>query len=175
MSMAVGTLLTEEEFLNLPEFEGRQELIDGELVELPPAKHSHNQRLRWHRRFLESALGEERVFSEEGFRLAPRRWLIPDLSVTWPQQRIENDYFQGAPMVAIEIASRGNTPEILERKILLYLEYGAAEVWVDYPATRTMMIRRRDGAQHVAADADYVCELLGITIAAADRAADEDK
>jgi len=31
-------LLTEEEILNLPEFAGRQELIDGELIELPPAK-----------------------------------------------------------------------------------------------------------------------------------------
>jgi hypothetical protein len=32
-------------------------------------------------------------------------------------------------MVALEIASRGNTPEPLEAKTAAYLEHGAAEFW----------------------------------------------
>jgi hypothetical protein len=34
-------LLTDEEFLNLADHPGKQELLDGELFTLPPAKHSH--------------------------------------------------------------------------------------------------------------------------------------
>ena len=34
----------------------------------------------------------------------------------WPDQPELNEYVQGSPMIAIEIASRGNTAEEIERK-----------------------------------------------------------
>src|SRR5947207_1100337 len=41
---AVRTMLTMEEFLELPELDaGKRELLRGELIELPPAKRKHNQ------------------------------------------------------------------------------------------------------------------------------------
>jgi len=80
------------------------------------------------------------------------------------ESQIENDWKQGAPMLAIEIASRGNTPEELERKRVLYLAHGAAEVWIIYPKTRTMLVSRQDGSQLIEAAADYRCVLIGITI-----------
>jgi Uma2 family endonuclease len=39
--MSTNTLLTIEEFLNLPDVPGKQELFNGELISLPPAKRSH--------------------------------------------------------------------------------------------------------------------------------------
>jgi hypothetical protein len=41
--MSAITQLTAEEFLNLPDTPGRQELPDGELISLPLAKHSHSE------------------------------------------------------------------------------------------------------------------------------------
>ncbi|MEO8130927.1 MAG: Uma2 family endonuclease, partial [Bryobacteraceae bacterium] len=67
-------------------------------------------------------------------------WLIPDVSATWPDQRIANDYYQGAPMIAIEVESPGNTAEELDRKVFAYLKNGAGEVWLVYPRTNSMLV-----------------------------------
>jgi Uma2 family endonuclease len=72
-------------------------------------------------------------------------------------------------MIAIEVASRGNTPDQLERKRLLYLEGGAAEVWLIYPKTRSMLVSRKDGTVSVGPDANYECESIGVTVTPAYR------
>jgi Uma2 family endonuclease len=41
--MGAVTLLTAEEYLNMPETPGRYELPDGELISLPVAKRFHNK------------------------------------------------------------------------------------------------------------------------------------
>jgi Uma2 family endonuclease len=55
-------------------------------------------------------LDESRVWFKTGFQLRCGM-LQPDVTVTWPNQKIENDWFQGAPMIAVEIASPGNSVE----------------------------------------------------------------
>lgn len=163
--MSVQALLSEEEFLELPEYTGKQELLDGELIELPPARDSHDELAKRIAILLAAVLGWSRIWLESGYRLAPRRWLIPDVSVSWPDQRIEEDWKQGAPMIAIEIASRGNTPDQLERKRLFYLADGAAEVWIIYPKTHSMLISRPDGTTiGVDPGADYHCALINVTV-----------
>jgi hypothetical protein len=61
--------------------------------------------------------------------------------------------------------SRGNTPDQLETKRLLYLARGAAEVWIIYPQTHSMLVSRADGTS-LAVDpaADYRCELIGLAV-----------
>jgi Uma2 family endonuclease len=163
--VSVQTLLSEEEFLALPDFPGKQELLDGELIELPPAKLFHGDLAKLIAELLETVLDSSRVFVEVGYRLGPRRWLIPDVSALWPDQRIEDGWPQGAPMIAIEIVSRGNTAGELEKKRLLYLAGGAAEVWFIYPETHSMLVSRADGAA-IAVDpaADYHCELIHVVV-----------
>ena len=162
-------LLTEDEFLNLPELTGKQELLDGELIQLPPARYSHGELSKRLVKTLGTVLDESRIWTEIGYRLRPGRWLIPDVSVSWPDQPIDDDWFQRSPMIAIEIASRGNTGEELEQKTAAYLEGGAAEVWVIYPKTRGMVVSRKDCVLRIASDADYRCDLIGITLKPADR------
>ncbi len=169
--MGMLTLLTEEEFLNLPEAPEKQELLDGELIELPPAKLSHSAIAKRLMALLRTALDESRLWIDAGYRLRSGRWLIPDVSVTWPDQRVENDYFQGSPMLAVEIVSRGNTAESLDRKVGAYLEDGAAEVWIVYPRTGTMMVFRSDATLRIAADAEYHSDRIGVTVAPAHRTA----
>jgi len=163
--VAVQTLLSEEEYLALPEFMGKQELLDGELIEVPPARFFHSKLAKLISILLETAVDPSRVFIEAAYRLRPRRWLVPDVSVTWPDQRIEDGWLQGSPMIAIEIASRGNTAPDLEKKRLAYLANGAGEVWFIYPDTHTMHVHRRDGTSvAIEPTADYRCELIPVVV-----------
>lgn len=158
--MSVVALLTEEAFLNLPEFAGRQEFRDGRLIQLPPPKYAHSELV--HRIFdlLRTTLPGSRVRMETGFRLRPNRWVVPDMAVTWPDQARYQGWFERSPMVAIEVASRGNTPDELQQKVVDYLENGVAEVLVIYPQSRTVLVHRAKAAVLVEAGDDYNCAVL---------------
>lgn len=158
--MSATTQLTAEEFLNLPDMPGKQELLDGELISFPPAKHYHSLAARAFQKLLETVLDGSRVWFFEGYQLK-RGWLIPDVSVSWPDQPV-SEWFQGAPMIAIEIVSRGNTAEEIDRKVGAYLEEGGAEVWVVYPATRSMTVFRKGDTLRVTDT--YRCELIGVVV-----------
>jgi Uma2 family endonuclease len=158
--MSAITLLTAEEFLNLPDTPGKQELLDGELISLPPAEHGHNEIARAFQEPLLTALDKRRVRFFEGYQLK-RGWLIPDVSATWPDQPVSG-WFQGAPMIAIEIVSPSNTAREIDRKVGAYLQEGGAEVWVVYPETRSMIVFRKDATLRVT-DV-YRCDLIGVTV-----------
>jgi Uma2 family endonuclease len=164
MSSSTTILLTDEEFLALPEIPGKQELIDGELITLPPSKHSHDELGKRIAALFRTVLHESRIWIESGYQLGPRKWLQPDVSVTWPDQKIENDYKQGGPMIAVEISSGANTDEQMERKRLQYLEHGTAEVWIVYPATRTMLVCGSDWTRHIRSSDTYRCEIVPVEI-----------
>ncbi|MBV9503703.1 MAG: Uma2 family endonuclease [Acidobacteriia bacterium] len=160
--MATTTLLSAEEFWSLPEEPGKQELLDGELISVPPAKLIHLRIIKNLVALLETVLPKSRVWSEGGYQLGPRSWLQPDVSVTWPEQPVENDWLQGAPMVAVEVVSPANRPEHVDKKTAAYLEHGAAEVWVIYPATPSMAVFRKGSWERITMS--YHSNLLGITI-----------
>ena len=72
----VKTLLTFEEFEQLPDQPGKQELVRGELIDMPPADYKHNDIADRIYGFLKAALdraharGEARVFHEMGYLLS---------------------------------------------------------------------------------------------------------
>jgi Uma2 family endonuclease len=141
--MSTKATLTMAEFLDLPDAPGTQELLHGELLSLPPAKWIHGEIAKRVFELLRSVLDSPRVWFETGYRLGDHM-LQPDVSVSWPEQRIENGWFQAAPMIAVEVASRGNDPDELEAKVIAYLAAGAAEVWVIHPKTRSMTVSTQD-------------------------------
>ena len=161
MSTTTTTLLTVEEFLRLPDLPGKQELLDGELISLPPAKLSHMDIASLLYELFRTVLDRGRVKFETGYQLHGRM-LQPDVSVTWPDQPVSDDWLQGAPMIAVEVASRGNTAEEIESKIAVYLEEGSAEVWVIYPRTRSMIVSSRD--RIVRTMGIHECELLPLRV-----------
>jgi len=65
-------------------------------------------------------------------------------------------------MIAIEIVSRGNSAWDIDRKVSAYLQEGAAEVWAVYPATRSMIVFRKDETLRVTDI--YRCERIGVTV-----------
>ena len=84
----IRTILTFEEFENLPDQPGKCELIQGELLELPPAKLRHNRLSHRFYELLKTALSEAhsrgkaqdlgKACIEAGYYLSKDTWLQPD-------------------------------------------------------------------------------------------------
>lgn len=150
--------LTFEEFEQMPEQPGKQELLDGELIELTPAKLKQNEiaervflRLlalvaELHARNEGPHLGK--VHIEMGYRLKSQGWLQPPVSVTHPDQQ-KTDYYVGSPALAVEVISNEKTADYIDKKIKLYLDNGATEVWVLYPNQEHMWIYKTGGIGEV--------------------------
>ena len=164
MSVATKTrLLTFEEFERLPDRAGKDELLEGELIELPPADFKHNRiALRIYRlldtaveaanaRGEAAALGE--VYIEMGYKLG-QNYVQPDVSVTHAGQAVEM-YLMSAPAIAIEVVSPGNTARVLGIKTELYFRFGALEVWRLYPKTRHVA-RQVAGSPHTTTEREAV-------------------
>jgi|SRR5579871_1179977 len=159
--MSTTTLLTWEQFLELEETPGKQELLDGELISLPPAKLNHTDIALAIFRLLDAASHGYRVRIEAGFRLR-RGWLQPDVSVCRSDQEVKDGWLQGAPVIPIEVVSPSNRPAHIDKKIDVYLEEGAVEVWVVYPENRSMKVFRKENWERVTET--YTCALLNLTI-----------
>jgi Uma2 family endonuclease len=165
----VKTLLTFEEFEQLPDQPGKQELVRGELIELPPADLKHNRASHRIYKRLDAAieqahgrgeageLGE--AFIEMGYLLLGKNWLQPDVSVTHAGQT-EGKYFEGAPAIAIEVVSPGNTAKRIAVKTELYFECGTLEVWCFFPKTRHVSIQVPGSKRVMAADGVITTPLL---------------
>jgi Uma2 family endonuclease len=149
--MATTThLLTWKEFEQLPD--EHLEILEGELITLPPPKSGHSIVSENAADLLRplKANGLGRVYREAGFKLSedPATWIQPDVSFV-KMERVRatkpNDYFLGAPELAIEVVSPSETAETLSRKIDLLLAGGSLAVWVIYPSKREVRVFLPDG------------------------------
>ncbi len=151
--MAATTLLTFEDFERLPDEPGKAELLDGELIRLPPAKFKHLEIVHRLADLLKAAINKPtaavslgRVYIEAGYKLSQRAWLQPDVSITHGDQA-HGDFLEGAPALAVEVISEANTAEEMDRKVKTYLAHGALEVWLVYPKTRCVWVFREGHAE----------------------------
>lgn len=152
--MTVQTLFRLADLESLPNDTRHRELVEGELIELPPPEWSHvcvahNIYELVSRIVRDSRLG--RAFVEAGFRVSQddRTWIQPDVSMV-RADRLPSDpkpkFFSGAPDLAVEVISPSETAEDVQRKIDLLLRCGSQEVWAVYPKTRTVEVRKADGS-----------------------------
>ena len=149
--MATRTLTTFEEFEKYPDDGHKHELLQGEHIILPPPKSYHSDVQHLLLRVLQPyvdqhGLGDDRI--EAGFKLSDDTWVQPDVSFLRTSQLRSTrpgGYFEGAPALAIEVASDSNTAAQLDLKMELYFAHGAEEVWVVYPQTRRVHAHFPDG------------------------------
>jgi Uma2 family endonuclease len=144
------TLVTVQEFLQLPEPKGqRMELIGGEVVTMGRGGAGHE----WVKANLVDLLGawarEDRsriVLAETTFQLDEHNSPIPDISLLSRNRKpVEmTGWFQGAPDIAIEVVSSEKAAD-LETKIELYLAHGSKSVWVVFPERRVVRLFCADG------------------------------
>ena len=149
--------MTAAELLEMPGGNMRHELVKGELRTMAPAGYEHGTfggRLStaMGRHALANDLGDV-LTSEAGFCLSgnPDTVRAPDVSFV-RKARIPNPrpkgFFKGAPDIAVEIISPGDTLEEVEDKVAEYLEAGTVAVWVLNPRRRTVSVHSPDGRVH---------------------------
>ena len=154
VAMATATLMTVEEFAALPEDGQMHELVEGELLTMPPPQFLHTDIVALIQESLILFLrktGAGRVFSEAGFLLSesPPTVRQPDLSVLTAERlaaRPSAGYYRGAPDVAIEVLSPSDSADDLHLKIRQYLAAGARAVIVVSPRAREVWVYRADGS-----------------------------
>jgi Uma2 family endonuclease len=149
--MDTRTLQTFEQFEQYPDDGMKHELLKGEHIVVPPPKFRHSsvqQKLQDVLRPYVQKYGLGDVRLEHGFRLTSDTWLHPDVSfirTAQIQNTDPNGYLEGAPALAIEVASDSNTAAQLDLNIDLYFANGSEEVWIVYPKTRKVLVHRPDG------------------------------
>lgn len=118
------------------------ELVNGEVIVMPPPVTEHTIVAKRIQRFLTEHIGWDRVWPDHtGYRVGPG-WLEPDVSVSWAKQQRDDKYFTGSPMVAVEILS---PDEDWAEKVDLYLAHGAKEVWIVDHRKKTLRVFETDG------------------------------
>jgi len=165
--MSTTALMTFAEFEQLPEMPGKQELIDGELIIMPPPEWIHSQIAKQVFLLLLTGLDKGRVWPDHtGYRIGSG-WIEPDASVTWPDQKRDEKYFVASPMIAVEILSPG---EDTERKLTLYFSEGALEVWVVDSKRKAMTVYSRSSDQVVrrVVDKEYYSDAAHVTVSLAE-------
>jgi len=132
--MTPRTLLSVEEFAALPNDGMKHELNEGELIVMPPLKPRHGScqlTLGATLREFVVSHGLGRVYTESGYRLTPHTVRGPDVSfVRTSRLQDPDEYFDGAPDLAVEIVSPGDDASDLREKIKQYLDAGTSVVWV---------------------------------------------
>jgi Uma2 family endonuclease len=163
MSTPVATrLMTIEEFLKLPDDGVERELIRGELRER--GSREMTRRNRRHGRaetrvskaldnWLDQnpALAGQIVSGETGFILRRDPATGVGIDVAYVSAEVaakapESPYFEGPPVLAVEILSPSDTQEEIDEKIALYLESGVKIVWMVNPRFKAVTVYRPDAA-----------------------------
>ena len=160
------TLLTAEEFFRLyGGRDGKAELVRGIVVtpgavseeygvDMAPVSKEHGEvagNISGNFYIYSRQSGVGRVGVEIGYlvSLDPDTVRAPDISFTLGlrgEGRAERPGFvPGAPDIAIEVVSPGDTAAELEQKVGEYLAAGSRRVWVVYPSSRRVMVYRTDG------------------------------
>jgi len=150
--MTTTTPVTADQLLRMPDDGYRYELVAGEIRKMTPAGWKHGAiggRLRslLGQHILEHQLGE--IFlAETGFLLArdPDTVRAPDIAFIHkdhlPATSPEEAFWPGAPDLAVEVVSPGDTQGQIDEKVKAWLDAGSALVWVVNPAWRNVTVYR---------------------------------
>lgn len=144
--------LTAEDLPYLAPEEGLSELVAGEIVREPAPGEVHgwiagSLLARLGHYVLKNRLG--RIYAAEtGFVLArdPDTVRAPDAAFVSADRLTatprRGPYFEGAPDLAVEVLSPGNTPSDMAAKVRDFLTAGARAVWVVDPSRETVAVHR---------------------------------
>jgi Uma2 family endonuclease len=149
MSMTLQTF-TAEELFKMPKDGFRYELVKGELRKMSPAGSEHGAiivkvtiRLGQH---VESNKLGVCFGAETGFKIAtdPDTVRAPDVAFVSrehiPESGITKKFWPGAPDLAVEVLSPGDSYEEVDEKVGDWLAAGTRAVWVVNPRKRSVTV-----------------------------------
>ena len=151
-------VLTYEEWLKLPEVEGIEEVVNGEIQKMPPNKILHADIVENLADLLKASVDRKTTqvrISTFGLVIHrdPLTTRVPDIAVFVRSQVVEQDgYIHSAPELIVEVLSPANTRPERESKLKDYETLGVPEVWVISPEARTCeVLLLKDGRLETAA------------------------
>jgi Uma2 family endonuclease len=159
-------LMTADELLKLPDDSLRHELIKGELLTMSPAGFKHDVigttlALLLFNHVRANNLGVV-VSGDTGFKLEsdPDTVLAPDSAFVARERvgEISENFFFGAPDLAIEVRSPSDRRPAVERKAAMWLSLGAKSVWLVEPRQRTVEVVRADGERKLFRESDELVD-----------------
>ena len=144
--------ITADDLLRMPDDGTRRELVSGELREMPPSGHEHGRVTMKFSGPLSLFVDEHDLgavyAAETGFLLAENPDTVrgPDVAFV-TRDRVASvtgrrGYFPGAPDLAIEVVSPGDTYSEVEAKVEEWLDHGCRMVVVTNPRNRTLKVYR---------------------------------
>jgi Uma2 family endonuclease len=148
--MVTARAVTAEDLLMMPEDGFRYELVEGELVKMAPTGGQHgvvviNAAAPLASHVKKFGLGVV-CGAETGFKInsRPDTVLAPDVSFI-SRERIPiggppSSYWDGAPDLAVEVASPSDSGKGLDAKARRWLEAGAKGVWLLFPRQKRVVI-----------------------------------
>ncbi len=154
MAVITAAPLSLEQFSQLPRGQEQHEMSCGELITMPPPKSLHTLVALAVLQVLQVYLRKNPfglAIPEAGYILSRNPLTIrqPDVSVL-NKERVQStgadDYFEGAPELAVEVVSPSDSAQDLQVKVGQYLQSGAKQVWVLYPKTRRIHVFHAGGA-----------------------------
>ena len=169
MVAAAAALVTFAEFEQLPEIPGtRQELHNGEVVDVPPARHGHRLiQLNIPEALRASFRSDLCVHIEIGFKIRNLDYRIADV-VVLPRVRWNSipraAYLENSPEMVIEVLSPSNTPARMGVTEQLCLNNGCLEFWVIDPKKQTVRISTPQGLLTTYKSGDQIPLLYGGTL-----------
>jgi Uma2 family endonuclease len=139
-------VLTYEEWLKLPEAEGIEEVVNGEIRKMPPNKIPHADTVENLADLLKVSADPKRVqVRVSNFGLVihrdPLTTRVPDIAVFLRSHVVEQDgYIHSAPELIVEVLSPANTRAERAEKLKDYESLEVPEVWVVSPEARTVEV-----------------------------------
>ena len=150
--MSTVSLVSADQLLRMPDDGYRYELIAGELKKMSPAGWRHGlvaSRLHvWLGRYVEEHNLGALFEGDTGFLLEsdPDTVRAPDIAFIrrdrLAAQQPTEAFWPGAPDLAVEVISPGDTVHEVDEKVKGWLDAGAVMVWVIDPKWRSVTIYR---------------------------------
>ncbi len=149
-----GEFWTDKELLALgANTDVKYELCDGKIIAMPPAKPRHGAIIAQLIYLLGAHVYQHRLGKlfdgQTGFRMSLEHCYEPDVSFV-SNERMKlilpaaglDALFHAAPDLAIEVLSPSDSITKTERRMLLYLTYGARLAWMIDPKSKTARVYR---------------------------------
>jgi Uma2 family endonuclease len=156
-------LMTAEEFLALPDDGMRRELVNGAMRTMSPSRPRHGRVAGTiHGNLFQFVRGGRLgvIFSAEtAFRLGPRVVRAPDVAFVRAERLGEDDdpaAFDGAPDLAVEVVSPGDSAAEIQQKVEQWLRADARAVWVVFPSGPRRQLHLPDGTARTLGPDDAV-------------------
>ena len=149
-------LITAKEFAMTPHNDMRRELVNGEVMELPPSPMPSHGNTQLNAGMALGGFVRPRrlgvAFTETGFLISrnPDTVRLPDVAFVSAERLPEggglpSGYFPFAPDIAVEVVSPSATRLETHERALMWLDAGSALVWMLFPESRSAAVYRPNG------------------------------